>query len=121
MRDCEKGAICEEMRSVRFAAVCALATLVFGAFAACSDGAEPPAIGDPDSAPTKIPPNDDAAAPPCSTPAPGCGCAEAGVQFYCGVIYRKAGELLECSPGYLTCQDDGGWSGCTGPSVYDGN
>jgi hypothetical protein len=110
------------MGCVRFGLICALVALSCSAFAACSDGAQPPPIGDPDSGTIKIPPDDDAAnVAPCSTPAPGCPCADAGVQFYCGVVYRKSGSLLECSPGYLTCQDDGGWSGCIGPTIYDGN
>ncbi len=109
------------MASVRLGVMCALAALLCGGFVACSDGTPPP-ISDPDSATLKVPPNDDAASvPPCSTPAPNCPCAEAGAQYYCGIVYRRSGDLLECSPGYLTCQDDGGWSGCVGPTIYDGN
>jgi hypothetical protein len=108
----------EGMGSVRFGVAFAVTALLCGGLAACSDGAQPPPIGDSDSSTTK---DDDSGIVPCSTPAPGCSCAEAGAQFYCGVVYRRSGELLECSPGYLTCQDDGGWSGCVGPTIYDGN
>jgi hypothetical protein len=95
-----------------------LACLVL-VLAGCSADAQPPPITDPDGGP--IEKADVSVTPPCSTPAPGCACAEAGAQFYCGIIYREVGMYVSCSPGYLTCQDDGGWSRCEGPSVFDGN
>jgi hypothetical protein len=92
--------------------------VVLSGTVACSDNAVPPPIEDTDGGPITAP---DSSLPPCATPAPGCPCADAGAQSYCGVIYRKSGTYVSCSPGYLTCQDDGGWSACEGPTVYDGN
>ncbi len=85
----------------------------------CSDGGMPPPIQDSDGG---LPNNDGGTtSEPCSTPAQGCPCADAGAQFYCGVIYRVSGKHVDCSPGYLTCQDDGTWSACVGASIYDGH
>ncbi|HEY1955460.1 MAG TPA: hypothetical protein VGH28_07600 [Polyangiaceae bacterium] len=82
----------------------------------CS-AAGPPMISDTDSAP---PPTDGYDAAPCTDPAPGCPCQEVGKQYSCGTIYRISGTHVDCSPGYYTCQEDGGWSDCVGPSIFDG-
>ncbi len=93
------------------------ALLAVACVGACSDGNQPPPISDTDAAIV----NDAGTIVPCSTPAPGCPCAEAGAQVYCGVVYRKSGTHVDCSPGYLTCQGDAGWGSCIGDSIYDGN
>lgn len=93
---------------------------VFGlslfAATACS-AAPPPMIGDSDSG---LPPRDDAALGACEVPAPGCPCTDPGKKIGCGTIYRKSGTHVDCSEGYITCQDDGEWSDCVGPTVWDG-
>jgi hypothetical protein len=88
------------------------------ASAACSD-ASPPTISDSDGGPQM---NEDGAVvePPCSTPATGCPCEEAGATFSCGVVYRISGTHVDCSPGVITCEADGGWGSCVGASIYDG-
>jgi len=87
----------------------------------CSDPGMPPPIGDGDGG--VVTHQDGSSVVPCSTPAATCPCEDAGVgaQVYCGVIYRVSGKHVDCSPGYLTCQEDGTWSACTGAQVYDGN
>jgi hypothetical protein len=57
---------------------------------------------------------------PCDPPQSGCPCVEAGIgsQVYCGVIYRTSGNHVDCSKGYRTCLDDGGWGACEGPRIY---
>ena len=85
------------------------------ALAGCDDGTPPP-LGDSDGGLE----SDGTSKAPCSTPATGCPCAEAGAQFYCGVVYRYSGTHVDCSPGYLTCQDDGGWGDCVGDTIFDG-
>ncbi len=93
--------------------------LMGGLTAACSDGVQPPPLGDYDGG---LPNNGDVAAPPpCSTPAENCPCDDAGAQYYCGIIYRVSGTHVDCSKGYLTCQDNGTWSACEGPSIYQGD
>lgn len=95
---------------------CALAA---ACLAACSD-ARPPPIANPDAS-GKVPiDGGGVTVPPCATPAPGCPCDDAGAQSYCGLVYRVSGTHVDCSPGYLTCQDDGGWSACEGAAIYDG-
>jgi len=55
---------------------------------------------------------------PCSSPTPGCPCPDAGIQEVCGTIYHYAGSYVTCSKEYITCQDDGTWSACVGPTVF---
>ncbi len=74
----------------------------------------PPIIGDPDGSVTS-----DVYIPPCSTPAQGCPCAEAGVQEICGTEYHYAGNYVTCSKQYITCESDGTWGPCVGPIVYN--
>ena len=95
------------------------ALLLLGLMAGCSDANTPPPISDSDGGPDKG--ADVNAPPPCSTPAEGCPCPDAGAQYYCGVIYRVSGSYITCSPGYLTCEANGSWGPCEGPAVYDGN
>jgi hypothetical protein len=83
---------------------------------ACSDGAQPPPLGDYDGG--GLPVGDVSAPPPCTSPAETCPCDDAGAQYYCGIIYRVSGTHVDCSKGYLTCQSDGTWSACQGPSIY---
>jgi len=78
---------------------------------ACS-APPPPILGDPDSGTT------DVYVPPCSVPAEGCPCEEAGVQEVCGTVYHYAGSYTTCAKEYITCQDDGTWSDCVGPTVF---
>ena len=86
--------------------------------AACSDTAMPPPLGDYDGG---LPKHDVAAPPPCSTPAESCPCDDAGAQYSCGTIYRVSGTHVDCSIGYLTCQADGTWSACQGPTIWHGD
>jgi len=97
----------------------ALASFTF-AFA-CS-GAAPPMIADEDrdAAVERDAQRVAEEADPCATPAPGCPCADSGETFSCGLVYRISGSHVDCSPGSLTCQDDGGWSDCIGDSIWDG-
>jgi hypothetical protein len=95
--------------------------LVFAAcvgslIAACSD-AGPPPIQDSDGGPNN---KTDAAPIPCSSPAQGCPCDDAGAKFDCGKVYRISGNHVDCSEGFLTCQSSGKWGACIGASVYDG-
>lgn len=55
---------------------------------------------------------------PCQTPTSGCPCEDAGVELYCGVIYRVSGSHVDCAKGYMKCGDDGIWGKCEGPSIY---
>ncbi len=84
----------------------------------CSDPGMPPPITDGEGG--VVTHEDGGAVVPCSSPAAGCPCDDAGAQVYCGTIYRVSGKHVDCSPGYFTCQDDGTWSACTGASIYDG-
>jgi hypothetical protein len=85
----------------------------------CSDPGMPPPIQDSDGG--IIGDNDGSTQiVPCSTPSASCPCSDAGAKYYCGVIYRVSGKHVDCSPGYLTCQDDGTWSECLGAQIYDG-
>ena len=86
--------------------------------AACSDTAMPPPLGDYDGG---LPKSDVAAPPPCSTPAESCPCDDAGAQYSCGTIYRVSGTHVDCSNGYLTCQANGTWSACQGPTIWHGD
>jgi hypothetical protein len=96
----------------------ALAAMMMLSMAACAVDGTVPLISDSDDG--AIPTQTDAglALAPCSEPGPGCPCADAGAQVYCGVIYRISGQHVDCSPGYYTCEADGGWSACVGPSIY---
>jgi hypothetical protein len=84
----------------------------------CGEAAPPP-LGDHDGG--GPPTGDVAAPPPCSTPAESCPCADAGEQYYCGIIYRVSGSHVDCSKGYLTCQSDLTWSSCQGPAIFQGD
>jgi len=90
-----------------------------GTLTGCSDGAQPPPLGDHDGGGPST--GDVSAPPPCSTPAQNCPCDDAGAQFSCGIIYRVSGTHVDCSQGYLTCQADGTWSACEGPSIFQGD
>lgn len=87
--------------------------LSFGliAVAACGDNL-PPIIGESDASGTK-----DIYIPPCSAPAAGCPCAEAGVTEVCGTEFHYSGSYITCSKEYITCMDDGTWSACVGATV----
>jgi hypothetical protein len=98
--------------------VFASSALLTAWMAGCSAADLPPPIDDSDGGPKK---GDVSVVPPCSTPAPGCACGDAGAQVSCGIIYRRVGSYISCSPGYYTCGSDGTWSDCEGPSIYDGN
>ena len=56
----------------------------------------------------------------CIDPAPGCPCQDVGSEAYCGMVYRKSGTHVDCSPGYVTCEADGVWGACVGDSIWDG-
>jgi len=104
------------MRSASFARAFVFAACALSSIVACSDGA-PPIIGDSDGGPnTKT----DVAIVPCSTPAAGCPCDDAGAQVSCGTIYRISGNHVDCSEGHITCQSDGTWSACVGATVFNG-
>ncbi len=92
----------------------ALAT--FALVSACSDAMPPPLADEDAQAPRTEPRAVDA----CATPAPGCPCADAGAQIGCGLVYRRSGSHVDCSPGFLTCKDDGEWSACIGDAIWDG-
>lgn len=68
-------------------------------------------------------PGDSSPTDPCDPPAEGCPCWEAGVgsQVYCGVVYRTSGDHVDCSKGYRTCGEDGGWGACEGIAVWAGD
>jgi len=106
----------EGMGFARFAFVLMLASS--GIVLGCSDGGNPPIISDGEGG--VIIEDDGGAIVPCSEPQATCPCAEAGAQVQCGTVYRVSGSHVDCSPAYLTCQSDGTWSACIGPSVYDG-
>ena len=55
---------------------------------------------------------------PCSTPQAGCPCSKEGEQEYCGTVYRISGNHVDCSKGYVTCQNDGKWSACEGAKIF---
>ena len=95
----------------------ALAAIVCAAIAACTVDAAPPPIRDDQTA---SPHGDGGAArvDSCATPSPGCPCADAGAEIDCGLVYRYSGPHVDCSPGTMTCGDDGGWGACVGPSIY---
>ena len=76
----------------------------------------PPYLGDTDGGIN----NGDVIVVPCQSPAPGCPCAEAGATYDCGKVYRIVGTHVDCAEGSMTCEDDGGWGACLGPTVYDG-
>ena len=96
-----------------FLALSALAIALFG----CSAADTPPMISDGDAAPPPTETHDSGA---CASPAAGCPCQDVGAQVACGTIYRISGSHVDCSEGYFTCQEDGKWSDCVGPSVFDG-
>jgi hypothetical protein len=85
-----------------------LATVI----AACS-APPPPILGDQDSGGPG-----DVYVPPCSVPAQGCPCEEAGVQETCGTVYHYAGSYVTCAEEYITCQEDNTWGPCAGPLVF---
>ncbi len=84
--------------------------------AGCSDR-NPPPLGDYDGGGDGSPLNDVYVAP-CSSPAPGCPCPDAGMSEICGTIYHYSGTYVTCSKEYITCQSDGTWSACVGPTVF---
>ncbi len=84
---------------------------------ACSDAGAPPTIGDVEGGLVQ---GHGTTSSPCSTPAPGCACSDAGAQHDCGRVYRTSGQYVSCEEGKMTCGDDGVWGACIGPSVYDG-
>jgi len=111
----------ERMSIVRRGGVIVASALACAVALACSDAQQPPPIADPDGS-AKVPVDGGGTTiPPCSEPAPGCPCDDAGAQSYCGLVYRISGTHVDCSPGYLTCQEDGGWGDCLGAEIYDGN
>ena len=87
---------------------------------ACSNGDKPPPLGDPDGHVVVVPP-DAMQNGPCDPPAAGCPCTMQGDQLYCGIIYRVSGNHVDCSKGYRTCQMDGGWGECLGPTIFMGD
>lgn len=110
----------EGMSTVRRTAAWVGCALACAATAACS-ASQPPPISDTDGGVGKVPIDSSVPPPdPCAAPAAGCPCTDAGAQVYCGKVYRVSGTHIDCSDGYLTCQDDGGWSGCVGDAIYDG-
>ncbi len=105
---------------MRFGHVFAVVVCQVAFLMGCSDaGGMPPPVGDSDGGPVK----DDDAMPtivPCSTPAYSCPCTEIGAKHDCGRVYRYSKGHVDCSEGYLTCQEDGTWGECVGDSIYDG-
>ena len=79
---------------------------------ACGDNM-PPIIGESDASGNK-----DVYVAPCSSPAAGCPCAEAGVTEVCGTEFHYSGSYVTCSKEYITCQDDGTWGPCVGAIVF---
>lgn len=85
---------------------------------ACSSK-QPPVIGDTDGS---LPPDTDGGpTTPCDPPTEGCPCTTPGDQLYCGLVYRHSGNRIDCSKGYRTCQEDGGWGACVGSQIYAGD
>jgi hypothetical protein len=97
-----------------------VASLVLCGLVGCSDASTPPYIADTEGGPVIERDHDAAPEVPCATPATGCPCTEAGAKFDCGRVYRISGAYVSCSEGFLTCEEDGGWSECVGDSIYDG-
>ena len=92
------------------------------ALTACEDPLPPPLIGDSDAALSTEPAHDrDAGGDACADPSPGCACADAGERIDCGLVYRISGSHVDCAPGFLECRDDGRWSACLGPTIYEGD
>ena len=91
--------------------------------AACSDNVQPKAIDPVGAKDAGFAYVDAGPQDPCDPPVEGCPCTEAGVgaQVYCGVVYRTSGGHVDCSKGYRTCLEDGGWGACEGVSVYMGD
>lgn len=85
---------------------------------ACSTG-QPPVVGDTDG--SKPPGADGGSGGPCAPPVEGCPCTTPGEQSYCGLVYRKSGNRIDCSKGYRTCQEDAGWGACIGDQIYVGD
>jgi hypothetical protein len=83
--------------------------------AGCGDRTPPP-LGDHDAS-GDAPQLGDVVIAPCSTPAAGCPCTVVGEQDVCGTVYHYSGSYITCSKEYITCQDDGTWSACVGPTV----
>lgn len=88
----------------------------------CAADPPPPPIGDlfgrRDGG---IVPVDAGPTDPCDPPVAGCPCVDAGEQLYCGVVYRTSGGHVDCSRGYRTCGEDGGWGPCLGDAIYLGD
>lgn len=93
----------------------ALAMACASVAVACSGDDRPPILDNGDSGSID---KDTGTTAPCQTPAPGCPCPDAGVEEYCGVIYRVVGNHVDCAKGYMTCTPEGTWGKCEGPSVY---
>ena len=98
----------------RFSLACSL-LLCWG----CSNGDMPPPLGDSDAHVIVVP--NDAQAGPCDPPAEGCPCPTGADPLYCGTIYRISGSHVDCAKGYRTCQSDGGWGPCVGPTIFMGD
>src|SRR5882672_4996906 len=86
--------------------------------AACSDANTPPVLGDPMSMPKETTEQNEGGVP-CSSPSQDCPCATPGEQVYCGTIYRISGSHVDCSKGYVTCQEDMKYSACEGARIFD--
>lgn len=97
--------------------------LTLGALGAlgCSSNDKPPPLGDLDGSVVVVPPSDAASNGPCDPPKAGCPCSKPGEQVYCGIIYRASAGRVDCSKGYVTCQEDGGFGPCEGASIYMGD
>ena len=99
------------MRFVRTAVGIALAATTTVALSCSSN--MPPILGDTDASTTS-----DVYIPPCSSPATGCPCPDAGVSEVCGTEFHYSGSYVTCSKQYITCQPDGTWGPCVGALVY---
>ena len=85
----------------------------------CGSANDPPVLGDPMAAPVEM---TEGGSDPCSSPAKGCPCdSDAGLEpVYCGLIYRVSPpNHVDCAKGFFYCRE-GVWSGCEGPTIYQG-
>ena len=90
------------------------------ALQACSDDTRPAPVRDRSADGGELSTDSGVPVDPCNPPKDGCPCADAGVgnQVACGTVYRTSGTHVDCSKGYRTCQEDGGWGACEGTHVY---
>lgn len=111
------------MRVGRLAVGAAVLAVMSGALAvACSDAARPPPLqSHKDAGTTPYEAGPVVVPTPCEPPTEGCACADAGDQLYCGLIYRTAGDTVDCAKGYRTCLEAGTWGPCEGPTVWMGD